>query len=151
MSQSICHIYLHIVFSTKNRTPYLKDKALRARLYSYMVGINNKLGTHTRIINGVEDHIHILCLQPKTVCIAAHIRTLKANSSTWMKRQGKDYSTFAWQGGYGVFSVSESGLEKVQRYISNQEKHHQKKTFMQEYREILHTHDIDYDERYLWG
>ncbi|MEX0772370.1 MAG: transposase [Balneolales bacterium] len=150
MPQSLCRIHLHLVFSTRNRIPYLKNKTVRIQLHSYLAGINKNLGSTTMLINGVEDHVHILCLQPKMVCIADHIRTLKTNSSTWAKRQGADYSKFAWQAGYGAFSVSESNVQKARQYIADQEKHHNKKSFKQEYRELLKKHNIDYDERYVW-
>ena len=150
MPQSLAKVLLHIVFSTKNRAPYLKNKAVREQLYGYGAGVLKELECPPIVIGGVEDHLHMLCLLSRKITIAKLIETFKTATSKWIKTQGPVYKGFYWQGGYGAFSVSESQKAVVQRYIDNQEEHHRRLTFQEEFRELCRKHEIAIDERYVW-
>jgi putative transposase len=150
MSQSLVKFYAHIVFSTKYRFPYLKDKKLRSEIHSYMGGILNGLDAQPIIIGGVADHVHILCSISKIESISRTVGELKRASSMWIKMQDASLIDFYWQNGYGAFSVSKFEINIVQTYIENQESHHIDKTFQNEYVKILDDYEIEYDERYVW-
>jgi putative transposase len=150
MPQSLARVVLHVVFSTKNRMPFLKAPELRARLHAYMAGILQNLGCEPILINGVEDHVHILCNQSRTVTIAELVEEAKKSPSKWMKEQGPAFSDFYWQAGYGAFSVSQSKVEQVRAYVAEQEEHHRKVSFQDEFRALCQRHGLEIDERYVW-
>jgi REP element-mobilizing transposase RayT len=150
MPQSLAQIYLHIVFSTKDRRPLLQDPVIRDEMHKYLGGICNGLDCPVLRVGGVEDHVHILCRFGRTVSIAELIKELKRASSIWVKTKGATYDDFHWQGGYGVFSVSPAHVEAVREYIANQEQHHRKVTFQEEFRRLLAKYGLEYDERYVW-
>jgi REP element-mobilizing transposase RayT len=150
MAQSLTQIYLHIVFSTKNRIPYLTDSKLRERTHGYLVGTCRNLESPSIIVGGVADHVHILCRQAKTVCVSDLMRELKRESSKWLKEQSPELSGFYWQNGYGAFSVSPGHVERLKDYIANQERHHQDESFQDEVRRLLAIYRVEYDERYVW-
>lgn len=150
MPQSLVQVYLHIVFSTKLRHPYLTDKALREKLFGYMAGICKNLGCPALRIGGVEDHTHLLTRHSKTMTISDFMRDLKISSSTWLKTQGAALESFHWQNGYGAFSISPTHVEKVKAYIVNQEAHHQKKSLQDEFRYLCKKYGVEIDERYVW-
>ena len=151
MSQSVAKVALHFVFSTKHRRPWLKDAELREELYAYMATIlSDNVDSPAIIIGGVEDHVHILCLLSRKFAIMKLIEEAKTETSKWLKKQSPDLSDFAWQGGYGAFSVSESNIPQVKKYIANQENHHKKMSFQDEFRELCKRHGIELDERYAW-
>jgi putative transposase len=150
MSQSLADVVIHIVFSTKNRLPFLKSPELRQRLDAYIVGTLENLGCPSIITRSVEDHIHILCHLSRTMSIGQLIKEIKTSSSAWVKEQDPRLHDFYWQAGYGAFSVSRSNVEQVKHYISNQEEHHRTRTFQEEFRLLLERHGIKFDERYVW-
>ena len=150
MPQSLARVVLHVVFSTKNRTPFLRDTDLRARLHAYMAGVLQNIGCEPILINGVEDHVHILCNLSRTVTMAGLVEEVKKASSKWMKDQGASFHDFFWQAGYGVFSVSQSRVEVVRDYVAKQEEHHQKESFQDEFRALCRKHGVAFDERYVW-
>lgn len=150
MPQSLSAIYIHLTFSTKERRPWLRDKPVRDKLHAQMGGISKTLGCPPLIIGGVEDHVHLLCRFGRTITQAEWVKELKRVSNGWLKEQGSDYADFAWQGGYADFSVSQSNLPQVKRYIADQETHHQKRTFQNELRTLLQKHGVEFDERYVW-
>jgi len=150
MGQSLFTSYLHITFSTKNRAPVLKDQAFRKELYAYMAGVSKQLDGPALIINGVEDHVHLLIKQCKTKSISDYMRELKKTSSLWIN-QHPAQSGFHWQDGYGAFSISPSHVEAVTQYIANQEEHHKKTTFKDELLRLLQKYQTDYNETYLWS
>ena len=135
MAQSLSRLWTHLIFSTKQRFPFLTDKTIR---------------TDTLIVNGVEDHVHALFALSRTHSIASVVKEIKRTSSAWAKELSPKLQKFQWQGGYGAFSVSQSALEEVIRYIENQEEHHKRITFQDEYRAFLKAYGIPYDERYIW-
>ncbi len=149
MPQSLVRNYVHIVFSTKHRQPMI-DKVIAPELYAYMGGIARKLECKLISAGGIEDHVHLLCRVTQKIALMTLVQKVKANSSGWIKGKGVAYQNFYWQNGYGAFSVSQSGLEKVIKYIDNQEEHHKKRDFKGEYRGLLKKHEVEYDERYVW-
>jgi putative transposase len=150
MPQSLARVILHVVFSTKNRVPFLKDLELRERLHAYLAGVVQHLGCEPILINGVEDHVHILCTLSRTVAIAELVEEAKKNTSRWMKERGPAQKDFYWQGGYGAFSVSQSNVDQVRAYIAGQEEHHRRLSFQDEFRALCRKHGIEIDERYVW-
>ena len=149
MPQSLAAVYLHIVFSTKNRDPYLYNPELRSRIHNYIGGTINSLGCQSLIVGGVEDHVHILLRHSRTEAIAKVVGTVKSRSSAWAKDVGR-VSGFEWQAGYGAFSVGWREIEIERRYIENQEEHHRKVSFREEYLRMLSENGIEYDEKFLW-
>lgn len=150
MPQSLSAVYLHLVFSTKDRRPFLRDKTVRDALHAYMGGVSKTLDCPPLIVGGVEDHVHLLCRFARTITQAEWVKELKRISNGWLKEHGRDYADFEWQGGYADFSVSQSNLEQVKQYIASQEEHHRKTTFQDELRTLLRKHEIEFDERYVW-
>lgn len=150
MPQSLAKVLLHIVFSTKNRAPFLSDLGVRAELHTYMAGVLKSIDCPAIIVGGVEDHVHILCSLSRIRTIAQLLEETKIATSKWVKSKGTAYKDFHWQNGYGAFSVSESKVADVRRYIEEQDKHHRKMTFQDEFRELCRRHNIALDERYAW-
>ena len=149
MPQSLAKILLHVVFSTKNRERIITD-SIQPTLHAYMATVLQNLGCAPVLINSVEDHAHLLFDLSRTVAISRAVEDVKKASSKWIKTQGPEFLDFAWQAGYGVFAVSESNVDAVREYIANQREHHARKTFQQEYIQLLERHQIAFDERYLW-
>lgn len=149
MGQSLVKNYVHIIFSTKHHTPFINE-GIENELHSYLAGICKALECYPVKIGGYKDHVHILCLLSKKITLIKFMEELKSSSSAWMKKQGKDLEKFYWQDGYGSFSVNPKDIDNVAAYINSQKEHHTKKTFKEEYRELLEKHEIEYDERYLW-
>jgi putative transposase len=150
MSQSLVQIYVHIVFSTKNRQPFLKDRAFRERTHAYLKGICENQGSLSLKIGGTEDHVHILCRLSKTLDVSTLIRELKRDSSKWIKDENPELVDFYWQQGYGAFSVSPSHVDALMKYIANQEEHHRRETFQDEFRRLCKKYGVEIDERYVW-
>ena len=149
MPQSLVKIYVHTIFSTKNRQPLI-DREISDQLFSYLAGICNGLECFPVKVGGHNDHVHILSLLSKKIAVMKFLEELKTASSNWIKKQNKRYANFYWQGGYGAFSVSASEVDRVTKYIELQHEHHRTITFQEEYRKILRQHNIYFDERYVW-
>ncbi len=139
----------HIIFSTKERRPFL-DAELKGRLFPYMGGIVRELGGVALSINGPTDHVHLLASLSPTIAPAEFIGKLKANSSGWVHKTFTRHQEFKWQGGYATFSVSASQKQTVLDYIANQEEHHRTLTFQDELLAFLKKHGVEYDERYVF-
>ena len=150
MPQSLTVVYLHIVFSTKNRSPYLTDKGLRAAMHAYLAGTFEGLGSPARVVGGVDDHVHALCRFGRTLSIAELLKEAKRAGTGWAREQRPELSDFRWQAGYGAFSVSPGDVDEVVAYIRDQEEHHRKDSFQDEFRRLLRAHGIEWDERYVW-
>ena len=150
MAQSFARLWTHLVFSTKNRFPFLGDRILRAEMHAYLAEMLRTHGCETLIVGGVEDHAHALFALSRTLPIASVVKEVKRTSSGWIKEASRKLSKFHWQGGYAAFSVSQSNLAEVIRYIENQEEHHKRMTFQEEFLALLQKHNIPYDERYVW-
>ncbi|HWL93837.1 MAG TPA: IS200/IS605 family transposase [Phycisphaerae bacterium] len=149
MAGTYSEILLHVVFSTKNRANLIKPE-IQLRLYEYMGGIIRAEKGTTYAIGGTPDHVHLLIRWRTDETVATLLRNLKSNSSRWIKDTFPAFGDFAWQEGYGVFSVSHSQVETVKHYIENQEEHHRGRSFKEEFIRLLEVHDIEYDERYIW-
>ncbi len=128
MPQSLSKLHIHLVFSTKNREPFIHD-AVRNSLHAYMAAVLLDFGCPAKLINSVDDHVHILFELSRTVSISQAVEKVKKTSSKWIKTQGEGLRNFAWQAGYGAFAVSESNIDAVRKYISAQREHHRKKSF----------------------
>jgi putative transposase len=149
MPQSLSAVLLHVIFSTKNREPWL-DRDLRPRMHAYLAPICRDLGTELVHAGGVSDHVHIVMTLPRTVSQAEMIEQIKKTSSKWIKALDRRFCGFFWQRGYAAFSVSPSQLKAVLKYVEGQEEHHRTRTFQEEYRELLRKHAVNFDERYVW-
>ena len=149
MSQSLVKSYLHIIFSTKLREPFIHDP-VRTELHRYLSGICRNLECNPVEIGGYTDHVHILCLQSKKIALMKLVEEVKVGSSKWMKTNGPSLSNFYWQDGYGAFSVNPREVDTVIHYIANQHAHHSKQGFQDEYRTFLKQYQVEYDERYVW-
>ena len=150
MAQSLAKILVHIVFSTKERRPFLRDKSLREELHRYLGGILANLDCQPIIVGGVQDHVHLLCALSRTHTPAEIVKELKRGSSLWLKTQSSELWDFAWQNGYGMFSIGFSQIESVRAYIARQDEHHRKVSFQDEFRRLLKRYAIEFDERYVW-
>jgi REP element-mobilizing transposase RayT len=149
MPQSLAKVYLHITFGTKYRQPMIKPN-VEKELHKYLASICKANESPSIAINSVTDHIHILCVLSRKITISKLVEELKKSSSKWIKTKGTSYKNFYWQNGYGVFSVAQSGVNAVKKYIRNQKEHHKKKSFQEEYLEVLKKYEVEYDENYLW-
>jgi REP element-mobilizing transposase RayT len=142
-------LLFHIVFSTKDREPCLYEN-ISGELYAYLGGILNNLNGKALATGGWFDHVHILASLLADVALATVMRELKANSSSWIKRRFPELRNFAWQNGYGAFTVNESIRIAVTEYIRKQREHHRVKSFQDEYMEFLSKHKVDFDAKYIW-
>lgn len=148
MSRTFTNLLTHVIFSTKDREPTITNE-VRLELFAYLRGLTRELKGKAYGINGTNDHVHMLISLPPNVCMSDALRFIKANSSGWVNDKWK--KVFAWQLGYGAFSLSKSNVPEVLRYIATQEKHHRRLTFKNEFVDFLRKYEIDYDERYLWN
>lgn len=149
MGQSLVKNYLHIIFSTKYRQPFISDD-IETELFSYLGGICNRLECQTVLVGGFRDHIHILCLLSKKITLMKLMEEVKGHSSKWIKTKGEVFKKFYWQNGYGAFSVKSKEVVHVIKYIKNQRDHHSAQDFQTEYRLFLEENEMEFDEKYLW-
>jgi putative transposase len=149
MPQSLSSILIHLIFSTKNREPFITT-AVEKELHPYMAKIFRELKSPSLAIDGTSDHLHMLFALSRVMKIADLVEEVKTESSKWIKTKGPEFRNFHWQSGYGAFSIGQSQVNAVKRYISRQKIHHQRVTFQEEYRKFLKSYGIDYDERYVW-
>ena len=149
MSQSLSNVIVHIIFSTKDREPWL-DRAVRPRMDGYLATVCRDLGAEFVHANGAADHVHVITTLPRTLSQAEMVEEVKKTSSKWIKAIHPRYRGFSWQRGYGVFSVSPSQLKAVLNYVNGQDEHHRTRTFQEEYGEVLRKHAVQFDERYVW-
>lgn len=148
MAQSLCKIYLHLVFHVKTTSPLILDSNLDD-VHCYIGKLINIAGCQVHRVGGVEDHIHIVCQLGREQTVARLVEEIKRNSSRWIKTLSPHYKHFAWQSGYAVFSVSQSGLDKTIAYVKNQREHHAIRTFQEEYLAFLKLYNVEYDEKYV--
>ena len=149
MSQSLVQIYLHLIFSTKHRKPFLRDRAFRQHVHAYLIGICRNLNCPSIQTGGAEDHVHILCRFGKGIVVQDLLRDLKRDSSIWIKTEMPSLAEFHWQLGYGAFSASPSHVDELKQYIANQEEHRRQETFQEEFRRICQKYGAQIDERYV--
>lgn len=149
MAHTFTNLLTHVIFSTKDRVPIIKPE-LKPNLHAYMGGIIRELKGKAVTIDGTTDHVHLLLWVPPTLSISETLGVLKSNSSKWVNDERRQRSAFAWQTGYGAFSVSHSNSPAVVRYIRTQEEHHKKVSFQEEFVSYLKKNGIPYDARYIW-
>jgi REP element-mobilizing transposase RayT len=150
MPQSLSYLLVHIVFSTKERAPLL-DAPIRPELYAYLAATARNHECECYRVGGTADHVHLAIRLSRTLTSAKLVEELKTQSSKWLKRQSPALAVFAWQSGYGVFSLGASGRDALLRYIDNQEEHHKTRSFQDEYRALLKEYGVEFDEKYVWG
>lgn len=148
MSQSLSKNYIHLIFSTKYREAQMKKEDF-PDIYAYISGILTNLDCPLITIGGTSNHLHILCVLNKNIALSKMVEEIKKSTSRWIKGKGSFYRQFAWQDGYGAFSVSQSKVETVSQYIRNQETHHATRTFEEELRIFLNEYKVEYNENYL--
>ena len=149
MPQSLVKMLAHIIFSTKNRANLITPE-IEPDLFAYMHGIIENNKSKLLLANGTSDHVHMLVSLGRTISISEVIGDIKRDSSKWVKRQGKEFRDFYWQEGYGAFSVGQTQIKEIMKYIAKQKEHHIRRTFKTEYRYFLKKYEIEYDERYVW-
>jgi putative transposase len=149
MPQSLANILIHVIFSTKNRAPFV-DPEIENELFPYLASICRACDSPAQAVGGTENHVHIACALSRTITVSKLLEEVKRSSSKWIKTKGVNYGTFAWQNGYGAFSVGQSQLGALRRYIAGQKEHHRVRTFEEEFREFLKRYQIEYDEQYVW-
>ena len=150
MPQSLAKILVHTVFSTRERRPLLRDKLLREELHRYLGGILIHHDCQPLLIGGVKDHVHILSTLARTCPAAEVVKEVKRGSSLWLKTRSAELGDFAWQNGYGMFSIGFSQVQALRGYIAAQEEHHRKVSFQDELRALLRRYQVEFDERYVW-
>lgn len=149
MPQSLSNVLVHLVFSTKNRSPWLSSE-IRIELFPYFTGVLKNNGCPIIQVGGVEDHVHLLLNLSRTMTVAQAVEKVKVSSAKWMKEKWADRAEFSWQSGYGAFSVGVRDVERVVRYIQGQEEHHRKFSFQDEFRKLCEEYGAALDERYVW-
>ncbi len=149
MSQSLSKLYVHAIFHVKYND-YLIKPENDEELYAYIGSVIKLSKSIPIIINGIENHVHVLCIMSKNICLADLMEDIKRNSSRWIKTKGIHYQNFAWQGGYAGFSVSPSKVEAVKKYIANQKNHHHQQPFKEEYIQFLKEHSVAFNDQFLW-
>ena len=148
MAQSLCKIYLHIIFHIRTTSPTIKEDHL-SRLHQYIGQLVKTAGCYIICVGGTENHVHALVMLSNTENVSHLVEEMKRNSSRWIKTLSPAYENFAWQGGYAALSISQSQVETVVAYIGNQAEHHKKQSFRDEYLQFLKLYNINYDERYV--
>ncbi|MEZ6062049.1 MAG: transposase [Planctomycetaceae bacterium] len=150
MPQSLSQVWLHVVFSTKGRRPFLQAPDFRQEMFGMLGHHVNQTGCTALRVGGWIDHVHIVCGLSRTATIADLVQQAKIETSKWAKSAPLCSQAFTWQAGYGAFSVSQSNLEQTVAYVQNQEYHHRTRSYQDEFRELCHRHQIQIDERYVW-
>ena len=149
MPQSLSQLIVHLVFSTKDRRPWL-EPTIRPRMHAYLAAVCRDCDCAAYRVGGTADHVHVAARLARTIRQSELLEKIKKTSSAWIKTQGGEFRGFYWQGGYGSFSVGWSQLDDLVRYIDRQEEHHRKYTFQEEYRNLLKRYHVEFDERYVW-
>jgi REP element-mobilizing transposase RayT len=149
MANTFTSLHYHIIFSTKNREPWIGPD-IEQRVWSYLGGIARENGLKALVVGGIENHVHLSLGVPASMSVSKALQLIKGASSGWIKETFSGMSGFTWQDGYAAFTVSKSQIPDVETYIRNQRDHHRVKSFEEEYRAFLHKHEISYDEKYLF-
>ncbi len=149
MAQSLCKIYIHLIFHIKTWSPKIREADM-LRVHGYIGQLINKTGCEVIRVGGVADHVHALFLMSKNVALSHVVEEIKRNSSRWIKSIDPYYQSFVWQNGYGAFSVSQSVVDKTLLYVEQQREHHRRFSFAEEYKNFLELYHVDYDERYVF-
>ena len=150
MPQSLSQVWLHLVFSTKNRQTFLQDVGFRNEMFRMLSHHVQEAGCFPRLAGGWIDHVHIVCGLARTVSIAELVEHVKTETSKWAKKPPNGAATFSWQAGYGAFSFAQSDLDSVLNYVERQDEHHRNQSYQDEFRELCRKHEVEIDERYVW-
>lgn len=150
MANTFTSLHYHMVFSTKNRERWISPD-VEERIWAYLGGIAKENKVHPIQIGGIEDHVHLLLGAPASLPLSKIAQLIKGGSSAWIHETFPNMRAFAWQDGYGAFTVSKSSIPDVVDYTRGQREHHRTRTFQEEYLAFLKKHEIQYDERYVWG
>ena len=150
IAQSLSQVWLHLVFSTKDRRPFLKDEVFRDEMFRMLAHHVKESNCVSASVGGYIDHVHLLIGLSRTVTIAKLVENIKTETSKWAKKADGGTPSFSWQSGYGAFSVSHSNRDQVDLYVRNQAKHHEVLSFQDEFRAFCKRHEIEIDERYVW-
>ncbi len=150
MPQSLCKIYLHIIFHIKTVSPSIATEHIE-RVHQYLGSLINSTGCKAICVGGISDHVHIVCLLSRDETVSHLVEEIKRNSSRWIKKIDERYSKFTWQGGYAAFSVGQSVIDKTIEYVTNQKEHHKRVSFHDEYLQFLKLYHVNYDERYVFA
>lgn len=150
MPQSLARLWVHLIFSTRERYPFLSETSVRNDMHGYLATVLRTHDCPTLEVGGCDDHVHALFALSRNYSIAQIVKEVKRTSPAWIKTIERRYSKFHWQNGYGAFSVSQSHVAQVRNYILHQEQPHRRKTFQDEFRVFLKKYEIEYDERYVW-
>jgi len=149
MPQSLSSILIHLVFSTKHREPLITPE-IETELHKYLATIFRECKSPTLLIGGTEDHLHTLFALSRTLAVADLVEEVKTSSSKWIKTKGPEFRQFHWQAGYGAFSIGQSNVAALKRYIAGQKEHHRRQSFQDEFRVLCKKYDLEFDERYVW-
>jgi REP element-mobilizing transposase RayT len=149
MPQSISSVLIHLVFSTKRREPFITPD-IEAELHAYLAAVFRECQSPAITINGTENHVHALFILSRTATVSGLVEEVKKRSSKWIKTRGAEFRHFQWQAGYGAFSIGQSNVEALKKYIAAQKEHHRRRTFEDEYRAFLRKYGAQFDERYVW-
>jgi REP element-mobilizing transposase RayT len=147
--QSLSSVLVHLVFSTKNREPFIAPD-IELELHPYMATVFREYNSPSLTIGGTNDHVHALFTLGRSIAVADIVEVIKTSSSKWIKTKGREYRNFHWQRGYGAFSIGQSNVTALKHYIRNQKTHHRHRSFEDEYRNLLGRYEVDFDERYVW-
>lgn len=149
MAQTLVSLLTHVVFSTKNREALITPE-IEPELYAYIGGIMKNHDSCLLDAGGTADHVHLVLSQSKNISLSSLMKDVKKDSSSWIKTKGKVFRTFHWQDGYAAFSIGQSGIAMLKRYLNSQKEHHRNRSFQEELIQFLTNYGIGYDERYLW-
>lgn len=149
MPQSLASLLVHLIFSTKNRHPWI-TLDLEAELYPYLAVVLREMKSSALAINGTADHLHLLFQLGRTNALCDVVEEVKKRSSKWAKTKGEEFSSFQWQAGYGAFSIGESMVSDVRKYLARQKEHHRRVSFQDEYRAFMKKYNVECDEQYMW-
>ena len=149
MAQTLVSLLVHVIFSTKNREPFISP-SLEPELFAYIGGILKNQNSRLLDAGGTADHVHLLISQSKNVSLSSLMKDLKKDSSFWIKTKGRQFDNFHWQDGYGAFSIGHSQIAALKKYISQQKEHHRKRTFQEELMAFFDEYGMEYDVQYLW-
>jgi REP element-mobilizing transposase RayT len=150
MAQTLVCLRVHVVFSTKDRRPMITPE-VEPELYAYLGGTIKNLDSRCLAAGGTSNHVHLLISQSKNMALSRLIEEIKKSSSKWIKTKGTALRAFAWQDGYGAFTIGQSQVEALERYIAGQKERHKRQTFEEELVTLLKKYQVEYDERYIWS
>lgn len=150
MAQTLTRLLVHAVFSTKNREPFISNE-IAPELHRYLSGISRNHESPVVAVGGMPDHVHLLISQSKNIAMADLMMHIKKDSSKWIKTKGPQCAAFAWQEGYGAFTIGESQVDALMQYIATQAEHHKTTSFQDEFRALLHKYGVEFDEALVWG